>query len=124
MNLSEQKRAYQRGAFTARYWKRLKTKIRHWDSICVSVARRHNLPTWLGHIPIISLVTFSLVCCLTGGLLLAAVVLIVWAILLLSSAIELLRPTFNVGVTDRDEKSHNHNYGSNGSNGSDGSTGS
>lgn len=124
MNQPAQERAYLRGARAAKYWKRLTTAIRRWDSLCVSKARKYRLPAWLGHVPIVCLVTISAVCCLTGGLLLATGVLFVWAFLLLPSMMELFRPTVNVKVTNWEEKSHSSNYGSNGSNGSDGSTGS
>ncbi len=124
MNQPAQERAYLRGARAAKHCKRLTTAIRRWDCLCVTKARKHNLPTWLGHVPIACLVAVSVVSCLTGGLLLAAIVLFVWALLLLPSVMELFRPTVNVKVTNWEEKSHNPNYGSNGSNGSDGSTGS
>lgn len=90
----------------------------------MSKARKYGLPAWLGHVPITCLVAVSAISGLAGGLLVAIVILFVWALLLLPSMIELLRPTVNVKVTNWEEKSHKYNYGSNGSNGSDGSTGS
>jgi len=124
MNETRQHHAYQRGERMASLWKRLKGTILRWDGFCVSKARKYKLPTWLGHVPLTCLVTISAVSCLTGGLLVAVIILFVWAFLLLSSVMEFLRPTVNVKVTNWEEKSHTYNYGSNGSNGSDGSTGS
>lgn len=124
MSQTRNQQAYQRGIRVAHMWKRLKGTILRWDTFCVSKARKHRLPTWLGHVPITCLVAVSTISGLTGGLLVAIVILCGWALLLLPSMMELLRPTVNVKVTNWGEKSHKYNYGSNGSNGSDGSTGS
>uniref|UniRef100_UPI0035C6938D hypothetical protein n=1 Tax=Serratia quinivorans TaxID=137545 RepID=UPI0035C6938D len=124
MSQARNQQAYQRGIRVARMWKRLKGTILRWDLLWVSKASKYNLPTWLGHIPITCLVAVSVISGLTGGLLVAVVILFVWALLLLPSMVELLRPTVNVKVTNWEEKSHKYNHGSNGSNGSDGSTGS
>lgn len=124
MSQARDQQAYQRGIWAARKWSRLKNVIMRWDRFCVSKARKYNLPTWLGHVPITCLVAISAVSCLTGGLLVAVIILFVWAFLLLPSVMEFLRPTVNVKVTNWEEKSHKYSYGSNGSNGSDGSTGS
>uniref|UniRef100_A8G8M3 DUF3742 family protein n=1 Tax=Serratia proteamaculans (strain 568) TaxID=399741 RepID=A8G8M3_SERP5 len=124
MSKTRNQQAYQRGIRVARMWKRLKGTILRWDTLCVSKARKYGLPAWLGHVPIASLVAVSVISCLIGGLLIAVVILFVWALILLPSMMELLRPTANVKVTNWEEKSHKYNYGSNGSNGSDGSTGS
>lgn len=124
MNETRQHHAYQRGVRMANQWKRLNGTILRWDSFWVSKARKYNLPTWLGHVPITSLVAISAVSCLTGGLLVAVIILFVWAFILLPSVMGFLRPTVNVKVSNWEEKSHTYNYGSNGSNGSDGSTGS
>ncbi|MFS7243924.1 hypothetical protein AB6849_26880 [Serratia proteamaculans] len=124
MSQTRNQQAYQRGIWAARMWKHLKSTILRWDTFCVSKARKYRLPTWLGHVPITCLVAVSAISGLTGGLLVAIVILFGWALLLLPSMMELLRPTVNVKITNREEKSHKYNYGSNGSNGSDGSTGS
>lgn len=124
MNETRQHHAYQRGVRMASLWKRFKGTIFRCDSYWISKARKYNLPTWLGHVPITCLVAISAVSCLTGGLLVGAIILFVWSFLLLPSVMEFLRPTVNVKVTNWEEKSHTYNYGSNGSNGSDGSTGS
>ncbi|AEF43466.1 MULTISPECIES: hypothetical protein [Serratia] len=124
MSQTRNQQAYQRGVRIARMWKRLKSTILRWDSFCVSKASKHKLPTWLGHVPITCLVAVSAISGLTGGLLVAIVILFGWALLLLPSMMELLKPTVNVKVTNWEEESHKCNYGSNGSNGSDGSTGS
>lgn len=124
MNEKRQHHAYQRGVRMANLWKRLKGTILKWDSFWVSKARKYNLPTWLGHVPITCLVAVSAISGLTSGLLVAIIILFIWALLLLPSMMEFLRPTVNVKVTNWEEKSHKYNYGSNGSNGSDGSTGS
>lgn len=51
MNDTKQQHAYQRGVRMANLWKRLKDTILKWDSRCVSKARSHKLPDWIGHIP-------------------------------------------------------------------------
>lgn len=51
MSKKRQHHAYQRGVRMANLWKRLKGRILRWDQICVSKARAHKLPGWVGHIP-------------------------------------------------------------------------
>lgn len=124
MNDTTQHHAYQRGVRLASLWMRLKGIILRWDSFWVLKARKYSLPVWLGHVPITCLVAISAFSCLTGGLLVGAIILFGWSLLLLPSVIKFLKPTVNVKVTNWEEKSHTYNYGSNGSNGSDGSAGS
>lgn len=51
MNDTTQHHAYQRGVRMASRWKRLKSTVLKWDRACVSKARSHKLPGWIGHIP-------------------------------------------------------------------------
>ncbi len=55
MNDTTQHHAYQRGVRMATLWKRIKSSILNWDSRCVSKARSHKLPGWIGHIPTVFL---------------------------------------------------------------------
>ncbi|MGQ8842897.1 MFS transporter [Serratia plymuthica] len=51
----EHERAYQRGRNVAKAWKRLSSAIKHWDNVCVGKVQERNLPSWIGHIPIVFL---------------------------------------------------------------------
>lgn len=70
-------------------------------------ARKYGLPAWLGHVPMTCLVTLSVISCLVGVLLIAVIILFVWAFLLIPSMMELLKPTVNVKVTNWEERAIN-----------------
>lgn len=56
MNQTRDQQIYQRGMKAARLWKRMKETILRWDQRCVSNARQHKLPGWIGHIPTVLVV--------------------------------------------------------------------
>ncbi len=61
-------------------WKRLKSTISRWDTFCVSKARKHKLPGWIGHVPIVVAFLGSVTVALLGGLLTAGSLLFIWSI--------------------------------------------
>lgn len=80
MNETKQQHAYQRGIRIARLWRRLKGTISRWDTFCVSKARKHNLPSWIGHVPITISLLGSATAILFGGIVIAGCMLFIWAI--------------------------------------------
>ncbi|WP_262121624.1 hypothetical protein [Serratia ficaria] len=80
MNDTKQHHAYQRGVRMASLWKRLKGTILKWDTFFVAKARAHQLPSWIGHIPITIALFGSLTAALLGGAAIAGCLLFIWAI--------------------------------------------
>ncbi|ELQ9312235.1 hypothetical protein R3D73_005287 [Serratia marcescens] len=85
MNETRQRHAYQRGVRMASLWKRLKGTILRWDSFWVSKARKHNLPAWIGHIPMSMLAVIMLAALVFGGMVIASSAVLVGALVLLVS---------------------------------------
>jgi hypothetical protein len=79
MSQTQNQQAYQRGIRIARMWKRLKCTILKWDTICVSKARKHKLPGWIGHLPITVAFLGSVTAALLGGVIIAGSLLFIWA---------------------------------------------
>lgn len=82
-----QERAYLRGVRAAKLWKRLTTVIRRWDCLCVTKARKHNLPAWLGHVPLILSLGVMLLIFVFGGIMIASSVALITAIALLAGGL-------------------------------------
>ncbi|MEL5658434.1 hypothetical protein PTT65_18630 [Serratia ureilytica] len=80
MSQTREEQAYQRGTKAARKWSRLKNVIMRWDRLCVSKVRENRLPAWTGHVPIVIALIASVAAMLFGGLLVAACMLLIWAI--------------------------------------------
>ncbi|MEE4411932.1 MULTISPECIES: hypothetical protein [unclassified Serratia (in: enterobacteria)] len=80
MSQTRNQQAYQRGIWVARMWKRLKGTILRWDTFCVSKARKHKLPGWIGHVPIAVAFLGSAATALFGGIIIAGSLLFIWAI--------------------------------------------
>ncbi|HEI8955488.1 TPA: hypothetical protein SLG95_003602 [Serratia liquefaciens] len=80
MSQTQNQQAYQRGIRIARMWKRLKGTILRWDMFCVSKARKHKLPSWIGHVPIAVAFLGSAAAALFGGIIIAGGLLFIWAI--------------------------------------------
>lgn len=80
MSQTRNQQAYQQGIRIARMLKRLKSTILRWDTFCVSKARRHKLPGWIGHIPIAVAFIGSAAAALFGGIIIAGSLLFIWAI--------------------------------------------
>ncbi|MBO1811323.1 hypothetical protein J4G53_24100 [Serratia ureilytica] len=83
MSQTRDQQAYQRGIRAARLWKRLKGTILRWDHACVSSARKHKLPGWIGHIPMGMLAVIMLAALVFGGMVIASVTIIIMALLLI-----------------------------------------
>ncbi len=79
MSQPRNQQAYQRGILAARMWKRLKNTILRWDTFCVSEARKHKLPGWIGHVPIAIAFLGSAAAALFGGIIIAGSLLFIWA---------------------------------------------
>ncbi|HGE6737104.1 TPA: hypothetical protein ACGCBI_000531 [Serratia marcescens] len=80
MSQTRDQQAYQRGIKAARLWKRLKGTILRWDHACVSSARKHKLPGWIGHIAITFALVGSAIAILFGSIVIIGSVLFIWAI--------------------------------------------
>ncbi|MFJ5498717.1 hypothetical protein ACIPUN_02090 [Pectobacterium sp. CHL-2024] len=80
MNRSRQNSAYQRGARAASIWKRLNGNARLWDSVCVEKARKHHLPAWFGHVPIILFIVLFISTIAFGGLIIGVCFLFIFAV--------------------------------------------
>ncbi|HGL5836586.1 TPA: hypothetical protein ACKFTR_004290, partial [Enterobacter kobei] len=78
MSQARDQQAYQRGIWAARKWTRLKDTIMRWDRHCVAKARKHRLPAWIGHVPIVIALIGSVTAMLFGGLLVAGSMLFIW----------------------------------------------
>ncbi|WP_413715411.1 hypothetical protein [Serratia ureilytica] len=87
MSQTRDQQAYQRGIKASRLWKRLKGTILRWDHACVSSARKHKLPGWIGHIPMGMLAVIMLAALVFGGMVIASSAVFVGALLLLISGI-------------------------------------
>ncbi|EMX8467010.1 hypothetical protein AAH178_002902 [Serratia marcescens] len=85
MSQTRDQQAYQRGIKAARLWKRLKGTILRWDHACVSSARKHKLPGWIGHIPMGMLAVIMLTALVFGGMVIASSAVLVSALVLLVS---------------------------------------
>ncbi|HGM5813784.1 hypothetical protein JY429_16185 [Serratia ureilytica] len=80
MSQARDQQAYQRGVWAAHKWSRLKNVIMRWDRLCVSKVRENRLPAWIGHVPIVIALIALVAAMLFGGLLVAACMLLIWAI--------------------------------------------
>lgn len=87
MNETRQRHADQRGVRIASLWKRLKGTILRWDAFWVSKARKHNLPAWIGHIPMSMLASIMLAALVFGGMVIASSAVLVGALVLLVSGV-------------------------------------
>lgn len=85
MSQTRDQQAYQRGIKAASLWKRLKGTILRWDHACVSSARKHKLPGWIGHIPMGMLAVIMLAALVFGGMVIASSAVFVGALVLLVS---------------------------------------
>ncbi|WP_261640997.1 lipid droplet assembly factor 1 [Erwinia mallotivora] len=84
MQKSRQKSAWQRGVRLATIWKRVRGNLIQWDNRCVKWAKKKNAPAWVGHIPLIAFILFSITTICIGGLLMISAI-VIWAALLISS---------------------------------------
>ncbi|HGM5336664.1 TPA: hypothetical protein ACKP2J_001076 [Serratia marcescens] len=85
MSQTRDRPAYQRGIKAARLWKHLKGTILRWDQHCVSNARKHKLPGWIGHIPMGMQAVIMLTALVFGGMVIASSAVFIVGLLLLIS---------------------------------------
>lgn len=83
------KQAYARGYKAAGIWKQLKGSLVSWDHRCVTWARNHNAPLWVGRIPLIAAVTISLASLIAGSIAVALVIVFIWAMAFILQNIKL-----------------------------------
>lgn len=86
MSQTRDQQAYQRGIKAARLWKRLKGTVLRWDHACVSSARKHKLPGWIGHIPMGMLAVIMLATLVFGGMVITISAVFAAALALLVSS--------------------------------------
>lgn len=72
MPQSQKNRAWNRGARLAILYKQMKVKLLNLDKICVTLAKKNRIPTWIGHIPLILVFAGTLAGLLTVGFVISA----------------------------------------------------
>jgi hypothetical protein len=87
MSQARDQQGYQRGVWAVRKWSRLKNVIMRWDRLCMSKARKHRLPGWIGRVPMIMLATSILAAVAFGWLFIASLGIIMSAIILIASLV-------------------------------------
>lgn len=80
--------AQARGARAAKLYKRTKSKLIALDQFCVQKARKHKLPVWAGHLPVITLAGVLIAAMIFGSLLFVGLSLFVFALFSLSPVLE------------------------------------
>lgn len=103
MYQTQDERAWQRGYSLARFWKKIKRQHSRLDRQCVSWAVSHNMPKWIGHVPMAGLLILSVITLTFGSFLLLCSVLILWGLALASSFV-------NGGVTHTANNSDSNDY--------------
>ncbi|PNO64537.1 DUF3742 family protein [Serratia marcescens] len=106
MSQTRDQQAYQRGIKAARLWKRLKGAILRWDQRCVSNARKHKLPGWIGHIPLVIAFLTALAAALLGGVAIAGCLLFIWAIAVILQHIDLSNVNLNESTSEEESNTH------------------
>lgn len=79
MHKMQQEQAWQRGRDAAGLWKKLKRIVSVWDQRCVAFVKKHKLPAWAGHIPIIAILILSLIGIVAGGIAVVFCIVFLWA---------------------------------------------
>jgi hypothetical protein len=72
MPQSQKNRAWNRGARLAILYKQMKVNLLNLDKICVTLAKKNRIPTWIGHIPLILVFAGTLAGLLTVGFVISA----------------------------------------------------
>lgn len=103
MYQTQDERAWQRGHSLARFWKKIKRQYSRLDRQCVRWAVSHNMPKWLGHVPMAVLLILSVLTLTFGSFLLLCSALILWGLALASSVV-------NGGVSDTANNSDSNDY--------------
>ncbi|WP_127958541.1 hypothetical protein [Serratia microhaemolytica] len=79
---TRQERAFQRGIRAAAFWRKVKSGVLAWDAHCVAVAKKRNLPGWVGHTPLGIIGLTSLILVAMGLFMVASIVFTLLATLL------------------------------------------
>ncbi|ECQ3897849.1 hypothetical protein NY966_004830 [Salmonella enterica] len=77
--------AQARGAIAAKLYIKTKSKLIALDQFFVQKTRKHKLPVWAGHLPVITLTGGLVTAMIFGSLLFAGLSLLVFAFVLLTS---------------------------------------
>ncbi|QLS53466.1 hypothetical protein HV314_04560 [Citrobacter sp. RHBSTW-00887] len=72
MPQSQKNRAWNRGARLAILYKQMKVNLLNLDKICVTLAKKNRIPTWIGHMPLILVFAGTLAGLLTVGFVISA----------------------------------------------------
>jgi hypothetical protein len=78
--MKQQERAWRRGEHIAGIWKRIKSSISSWDHRCLALAKKHNLPAWVGHMPVIAAMPLLLTGAVIAAIAAGFCVTFIWAI--------------------------------------------
>ncbi|EOE8288378.1 hypothetical protein ACLHJF_004760 [Salmonella enterica subsp. enterica serovar Albany] len=101
--------AQARGARAAKLYKKTKSKLIALDQFCVQKARKHKLPVWAGHLPVITLAGVLVAAMIFGSLLFVGLSLFVFALFSLSPVLEPVKFTEEYGEDEDD--SDGYRYG-------------
>lgn len=85
VNMSKHdEQAYIRGVRAAGIWKRLKHTVASWDQRGTAWAKNHNIPVWIGRVPLVAAILISLTCLIAGGFIVAFIVAFIWGMLFIA----------------------------------------
>lgn len=110
MKDKDQNAAIQRGIKIAGKWKKIRHRLKKWDSTCVIWAMAHKLPWWLGHLPIMLFILSLLAIVLLGGLLLSVITALVWMATVVLSSVSTHEEHEYVDSTDQKFNPTGHVY--------------
>ena len=81
VNMSKHdEQAYVRGVKVAGFWKQLKRPLASWEQRSATWAKNHNVPVWVGRIPLVMAILISLTGLIAGGFVVALIVSFIWAL--------------------------------------------
>ncbi|MGR7482817.1 hypothetical protein [Klebsiella aerogenes] len=81
--------AYTRGVRAAGIWKRLKHTVASWDQRGAAWAKNHNIPVWIGRVPLVAAILISLTGLIAGGFIVAFIVAFIWAMAFILQNVDL-----------------------------------
>ncbi|TNH42248.1 hypothetical protein [Photorhabdus luminescens] len=102
-------RAQIRGAKAAGIYRNLCQRLRTWDTNCVVKAHKHNLPVWVGHLPVYLFVGSSAIALLLGSLAIAGIIILIFGLLLGLSQTN-KGETLHFSNTPEDENGYRNGY--------------
>lgn len=101
--MEQHQQAWQRGYWLARFWNKIKKQYSRHNRQCVSWAVSHNMPKWIGHVPMLGLLMLSMITLTFGSFVILSSVLILWSLALASSFVK-------GGVSDTANNSDSNDY--------------